>query len=101
VGVARAYAIANTIIAYPVLLMAHRTCGLNIARSVSETAPLLLAALIMGAVVWLVGLEAQAVGITVHGRLVLKVAIGALVYVVCLRQLARPTYSDILTYLAT
>jgi O-antigen/teichoic acid export membrane protein len=100
VGVARAYAIANTIIAYPVLLMGHRACGLNIARSVSESAPLLLSALIMGAVVWLVGIEAHAAGITVHGRLVLKVVVGAFVYVVCLRQLARPTYSEILAHVS-
>jgi O-antigen/teichoic acid export membrane protein len=100
VGVARAYAVANTIVAYPVLLMAHRACGLNIARTVSESVPLLLCALIMGAVVWLVGIEAQAAGITLHGRLVLKVAVGTFVYVACLRQLARPTYSEILAHVS-
>jgi len=100
VGVARAYAVANTIVAYPVLLMAHRACGLNIARTASESAPLLLCALIMGAVVWLVGIEAYAAGITLHCRLALKIAVGTFVYVVCLRQLARPTYSEILAHIS-
>jgi len=101
VGVARAYAIANTIIAYPVLLMGHRACGLRIARTVAEGAPLLLCALIMGAVVWLTGVGSHAVGMGLHGRLAAKVVVGAFTYTICLRQLARPTYVEILAQLAT
>jgi PST family polysaccharide transporter len=98
VGVARAYAIANTIIAYPVLFMAHRACGLNISRTVSETAPLLVCALIMGVFVWIVGTVSSAAGLGLSGRLAAKLTVGIVLYPACLRQLARPTYSEILTH---
>ena len=101
VGVARAYAVANTIIAYPVLLMAHRACGLSIGRTVSESAPLLLCALIMGGVVWLIGVGASAAGMGLHGRLALKIIIGVFTYAICLRQFARPTYSEIMAQFST
>jgi len=100
VGVARAYAIANTIIAYPVLLMAHRACGLSIKRTLAESAPLLLCALIMGAAVWFIGFGAAAAGVGLPSRLALKLVAGTVVYAVCLRQLARPTYSEILAYVS-
>jgi PST family polysaccharide transporter len=100
VGVARAYAVANTIVAYPVLLMAHRACGLNIARTLSESAPLLLGALIMGLIVWLAGVGSNAAGMGLHGRLTTKMVIGVLTYTICLRQLARPTYSEILAHIS-
>jgi O-antigen/teichoic acid export membrane protein len=100
VGIARAYAVSNTIIAFPVLLMAHRACGLNIRRTLAESAPLLLCALIMGAVVWLIGLGTGAAGVSLPRRLALKVLAGTTVYAVCLRQLARPTYSEILVHLS-
>jgi PST family polysaccharide transporter len=100
VGVARAYAVANTIVAYPVLLMAHRACGLSIKRTVAESAPLLLCALIMGAVVYLVGIGTSAAGVGLLGRLALKLLVGTAVYAVCLRQLARPTYSEILAHIS-
>jgi O-antigen/teichoic acid export membrane protein len=96
VGVARAYAVANTIIAYPVLLMAHRACALDMKKTVAESAPLLLCALVMGAVIWLVGSGACAAGFGLHARLGLKVVVGVLVYAVCLRLFARPTYSEVL-----
>jgi O-antigen/teichoic acid export membrane protein len=96
VGVARAYAVANTIIAFPILLMGHRACGLSIRRTMAESAPLLLCALIMGSVVAMIGFEASAVGVGLRNRLALKVLTGVAVYIVCLRQLARPTYSQIL-----
>ena len=100
IGVARAYAIANTIIAYPILLMAHRACGLSISRTVCESAPLLLCALIMGSVAWLVGTAAGAAGLGLYGRLAVKITVGVGVYLGCLRQLARPTYSEILAYVS-
>ncbi len=96
IGVARAYAISNTIIAYPVLLMGHRACGLDIKKTIAESAPLLLCALIMGGVVWLVGIGSSAAGMGLHERLVVKVSVGVAVYLLCLRQFARPTYSEIL-----
>jgi O-antigen/teichoic acid export membrane protein len=98
VGVARAYAVANTIIAYPILVMGHRACGLNVKNSLAVIAPLLACALIMGAVVWLVGVEASALGIGLRARLSLKIAAGVVIYTVCLRQLSRPTYCEILAH---
>jgi len=98
IGVARAYAISNTLIAYPVLVMGHRACGLDIKKTIAESAPLLLCALIMGGAVWLVGVGSGAAGMGPHGRLALKVMVGIAVYLGCLRQLAFPTYSDILAH---
>jgi PST family polysaccharide transporter len=100
VGVARAYAISNTLIAYPVLFMAHRACGLKMSRTVSESSPLLLCALIMGAVVWLVGSIACTAGVGLYTRLVVKITVGVAVYVGCLRQFVRPTYSELLSHIS-
>jgi len=100
VGVARAYAIANTIIAYPVLVMGHRACNLDIRKSLAAIAPLLACALIMGAVVWIAGVETSALGVGLRARLALKVIIGVVVYAVALRQLSRPTYCEILAYIS-
>jgi polysaccharide transporter, PST family len=100
IGVARAYAISNTIIAFPVVLMGHRVCGLDIKKTVAESAPLLLCALLMGVVVWLCGLGLSAAGMELRGRLAAKVIVGIVVYAVCLRQLARPTYSELLAHIS-
>jgi polysaccharide transporter, PST family len=99
VGVARAYAIANTIIAYPILLMGHRTCGLQIKKTLATSFPLLLCAAIMGAVVYLAGLGFSAAGVAVPSRFALKVILGMTVYAVCLRQIAPSTYSELVAYL--
>ncbi len=101
IGVARAYAISNTVIAYPVLLMGHRACGLPIKKTIAETAPLLMCALIMGVVVWIVGLEASAIGMSLRSRLVLKIIVGVGVYIACLRQLARSTYTELVAHLSS
>jgi PST family polysaccharide transporter len=100
VGVARAYAVANTIIAYPILVMGHRACGLNIRRSLAEVAPLLACALIMGSVVWLAGVGVSTIDLGLRARLALKVIVGLLVYTASLRYLSRPTYSEILAYIS-
>jgi PST family polysaccharide transporter len=100
IGVARAYAISNTIIAFPVLLMGHRVCGLDIKKTIAESAPLLLCALLMGAVVWLCGLGLSAAGMGLRGRLAVKVIVGIAVYAACLRQFARPTYSELLAHIS-
>jgi hypothetical protein len=52
----------------------------------------------MGAIVWLVGVGSGVAGVGPHGRLALKVMVGIAVYLGCLRQLAFPTYSDILAH---
>jgi PST family polysaccharide transporter len=100
VGVARAYAVSNTIICYPVLLMGHRACGLEIKKTVATCAPLLFCALVMGGVVYFFGIAATVVGLGLHARLFLKIAVGIVSYAVCLRQFARSTYSEILAYAA-
>jgi O-antigen/teichoic acid export membrane protein len=100
VGVARAYAIANTIIAYPVLVMGHRACNLNIRKSLAVIAPLLACALIMGTVVWIAGVETSALGVGLRASLALKVIVGVVVYTVALRQLSRPTYSELFAYIS-
>jgi O-antigen/teichoic acid export membrane protein len=96
VGVARAYAISNTIIAYPVLAMGHRACGLSMRRTIAQTFPLLLCALIMGTLVYFAGEVCSAVGIGLHARLLTKVLFGIAIYIVSLRALARSTYSEVL-----
>jgi O-antigen/teichoic acid export membrane protein len=98
IGVACGYAISNTIIAYPVLVMGHRACGLSIRRSLAEFTPLLLCALLMGAVVWIVGIEAGAIGLGLRARLALKVVVGIVAYTIGLWQFSRPTYSEILSH---
>jgi len=95
VGVARAYAIANTLIAYPILLMAHRAAGLNMKRTVVECTPLIAAAVIMGLVVWSVGQVTATARVQPHGRLALKVTAGAFSYLVCLRRLSPATCSEL------
>jgi PST family polysaccharide transporter len=96
VAVARAYAISNAIIAYPVLLMGHRACGLKIKKTLIDVAPLLLCALLMGGAVELVGIALSASSMEVHGRLIIKVFAGMAVYGACLRMLSPRTYSEIL-----
>jgi O-antigen/teichoic acid export membrane protein len=98
IAVARSYAISNTIIAFPVLLMGHRACGLHIKKTITEAAPLLLCSLIMGAVVYLLGIGLDVVGAGLHARLAVKVSVGIAVYAGCLRLLAYRTYSEILAY---
>ena len=97
IGVARAYAIANTLIAYPVLRMAHNACGLSMHKTIAEALPLVLCSLIMGGVVWMAGIGMLKTGFESHWRLALKILLGFVTYAVCLRQFARPTYREILT----
>jgi O-antigen/teichoic acid export membrane protein len=99
VGVARAYAIANTIVAYPVLLLGHRVCRLDIKKTLSAITPLLFCSLVMGSAVYLVGLVSNLASIGLHLRLLLKVIVGVAVYAVCLRRYASSTYSDLASYL--
>jgi O-antigen/teichoic acid export membrane protein len=95
VGVAHAYAIANTIIAYPVLLMGHRACGLAMEKTIAAAAPLLFSALTMGIVVYLVGAASSAFGLGVGERLLLKGVTGVGVYAACVWRLSPPTCSEL------
>jgi hypothetical protein len=80
--------------------MGHRACNLNIRKSLAVIAPLLACALIMGAVVWIAGVETSALGVGLRARLALKAIVGVVVYTVALRQLSRPTYCEILAYIS-
>jgi O-antigen/teichoic acid export membrane protein len=98
IGVARAYAISNTITAYPVLLMGHRACGLPIKKTLATCAPLLLCTSIMGGTVYLAGLGYAYAGISLYVRLLLKAVVGAVVYVSALRYFAPATYLELMSY---
>jgi PST family polysaccharide transporter len=98
VGVARAYAVSNTLIAYPVLAMSHRACGLNMRRTVAESCPLLLCALLMGTAVFLMGELCSAAGVGLRARMSIKIALGIATYISCLRAFARPAYSELVSY---
>jgi hypothetical protein len=100
IGLARAYAISNAVIAYPVLLMGHRACNLDIKKTIAESAPLVFCALLMGGIVWLVGVGCGAASIGSHSRLAVKIVVGIAIYLACLRQFARPTYSEILAHVS-
>jgi O-antigen/teichoic acid export membrane protein len=99
VGVARAYAIANTLIALPILFLAHRSAQMDLRKTLSECAPPLCCAFLMGAVVWMVGVEASAAGFGVLPRFEIKIVSGIIVYFLALRQISRPAYSEILAEL--
>jgi O-antigen/teichoic acid export membrane protein len=99
-GVARAYAIANTIVAYPVLLSGHRACGLSMSKTLAATVPLLVCAGVMGAAVYFVGAVCSASGMDIYVRFVIKTATGIIVYIVCLRRMARSTFSELVGYIS-
>ena len=95
VGVARAYAIANTLIALPILFMAHRAAGMDLRKTLLECMPVLTCAIVMGAVAWAVGVESSVAGFGMPARFAIKVVAGVIVYFVALRQMSRPAYFDI------
>jgi O-antigen/teichoic acid export membrane protein len=99
VGVARAYAVSNTLIAYPVLAMSHRACGLDIRKTIVESSPLLLCALIMGVAVSVVGKACDVAHIELHSRLAVKVSTGITVYLVGLKWLAPSASDELWAYL--
>jgi PST family polysaccharide transporter len=100
VGVARAYAIANAIIAYPILLLGHKACGLPIKKTVAAVAPLLLCSLIMGGAAYLVGVGSNAAGVATVPRFIWKVIAGIATYIACLRIIASSTYSEFAEYVS-
>jgi O-antigen/teichoic acid export membrane protein len=98
IGVARAYAIANTIVAYPVLVMGHRACGLPIKKTLATCGPLLFCALLMGCGVFFAGVGCSFIGIALHLRLLLKITVGIVVYIGTLRYFSPGTYLELLNY---
>jgi len=98
VGVARAYAIMNTLIACPILAMAHRESGMSIGRSLRGCMPIVGCAAAMGIVVGLASRTGNAMGIEIHMRLVAEVVIGVLAYALFLRVGARSSYDEVMSY---
>jgi O-antigen/teichoic acid export membrane protein len=97
-GVARAYAIANTIVAYPVLMMGHRACGLPMKKTLTTSVQLLFCALTMGVTVYLVGIASTHAGMGTQARLLLKIAAGVFTYIILLRYVASTTYFELINY---
>jgi PST family polysaccharide transporter len=98
VGVARAYAIMNTLIAYPVLAMAHRESGLSIGRSLRACMPIVSCAAAMGIIVGLASRAGTAIGVEIHLRLIAEIFIGIAVYAAFLRIAVRSSYNEIKSF---
>lgn len=100
VGVARAYAIANTLIALPILFLAHRAAGMDVRKTMLECMPPVGCSIVMGVFAWIIGVEAARAGFGTHARFAVKIVAGVTIYLIALRQLSRAAYSEILRELA-
>jgi O-antigen/teichoic acid export membrane protein len=98
VGVARAYAIMNTLIAYPVLAMAHRESGMSVGRSLRGCMPIVATAAVMGAFVWLIGHAGAALNVEIHVRLLAEISVGVAFYFGLLRAVTRSSYDLLISY---
>jgi O-antigen/teichoic acid export membrane protein len=83
VGVARSYAVANTCLALPVMVIGHRIAGLKLRQTLAQLAPLLAASIIMGAAVVLIRVVCRSTDY--RARLALEIMAGIGIYLVCLR----------------
>jgi PST family polysaccharide transporter len=83
VGVARSYAVANTCLALPVMLIGHRIAGLKLRRTLAEVAPLFIASIVMAVCVVLTGLLCQSVDY--RARFALEITVGIVSYLLCVR----------------
>jgi O-antigen/teichoic acid export membrane protein len=97
VGVARAYAAANTFLAVPVMLIGHRIAGLELRRTLAVVAPLFIAAIIMTACVIFAGVLCKEADYRV--RLALEIAVGVNTYALCVRVFATDLWSEAKSYL--
>lgn len=83
VGVARAYAVANTCLALPVMLIGHRIAGLKLRRTLVEVVPLVAASIVMAVCVVLTGVLCQSADYRV--RLLAEITVGGVTYLLCVR----------------
>jgi hypothetical protein len=97
VGVARAYAIANTCLAVPVMLIGHRIAGLELRRTLAVIAPLLVASIVMAVCVVFAGILSQAADFRI--RLVLEIAVGVVIYLLGVRISAPDLWQEAQSYL--
>ncbi len=98
VGVARAYAAANTCLAVPVMLIGHRIAGLELRRTMAVIMPLFGASIVMASCVLFVGLLCK--GTDYRLRLVLEIAVGASTYALFVRMVATDLWREATSYLS-
>jgi PST family polysaccharide transporter len=89
VGVAGAYAVANLVLAFPAMLIAHRVAGVSIRPTVRAVAPFLAAATLMAVVVAGVGQAAQNFQLGWLWIFILQILAGGILYPVILWFAAR------------
>jgi PST family polysaccharide transporter len=97
VGVARAYAAANTCLAVPVMLIGHRIAGLELRRTLAVVAPLLIASIIMASCVISAGVLCK--GADYRVRLALEIAVGVSTYALCVRLSTPDLWREAKSYL--
>jgi O-antigen/teichoic acid export membrane protein len=97
VGVARAYAAANTCLAVPVMLIGHRIAGLELRRTLAVVGPLFIASIVMASCVMFVGVLCK--GTDYRLRLVSEIAVGVGVYMLCVRISAPDLWREAKSYL--
>lgn len=97
VGVARAYAAANTCLAVPVMLIGHRIAGLKMRRTMAVVAPLFIASIVMASCVVFACVLCK--GADYRVRLALEVAVGVGAYTLCVRVIATDLWTEARSYL--
>jgi O-antigen/teichoic acid export membrane protein len=83
VGVAKAYAVANTCLALPVMLLGHRVAGLKLRRTLAEVVPLFAVSIVMALCVVLTRVLSQSADY--RARLAAEITVGGAVYLLCVR----------------
>jgi PST family polysaccharide transporter len=83
IGVARAYALINTALAVPVMLIGHRVAGLRLRTTFAGVAPIFAASIVMGFCVTLARLALQSADY--RARLAVEIAVGVGMYLLCIR----------------
>jgi len=97
VGVARAYAAANTCLALPVMLIGHRIAGLELRRTLAAVAPLFLASILMASCVMFASMLCQ--GADYRVRLALQIGVGVSIYALEIRLSAPDLWREAMSYL--
>ena len=97
VGVARAYAAANTCLALPVMLIGHRIAGLELRRTLAAVAPLFLASILMASCVMFAGVLCK--GADYRVRLALEIVVGVGIYALEVRLSAPDLWREAMGYL--
>jgi PST family polysaccharide transporter len=97
VGVARAYAIANTCLALPVMLIGHRIAGMKLRRTLAEVVPLFAASTVMAVCVVITGVLCQSADY--RSRLLAEITVGGVTYLLCVRLGIRGMWREMIEQL--